>query len=272
MPKEAAIAALPPPSSLISDEGTNSALQKAFAILEAVVRAGAPLSIAELELQLRMPKTSIQRVVQQLEANGLVVRDATGRRYGTGGRLRRFGLDVLVASTRMSPAHLVLRDLVEEIGESCNFGILNGASVVYIDRVECKWPLRSHLVPGSTAPIHCTGIGKLLLAHLPQRDRDQLIDTVELTRHTERTITNAGALKRQLDRIREEDVAVNDQENMVGMVAIAVPVRSPDGRVIAGVALEAPVPRLSLEEAKRHIPTLRRAAAELGKVVATDQT
>lgn len=255
---------------LISDEQTNSALQKSFAILEALVRSPAPLTPTELELLLQTPKTSIQRNLQQLEANGLAVRDATGKRFRAGGRLRSFAVDVLSASTRLSPSHLLLRDLVADIGESCNLGVLNGSRVVYIDRVECRWPLRSQLYPGATAPVHCTGIGKLLLAHLPERDRDRLVDALDLEKRTERTISSAGALRRHLAQIRDCGYAVNDQEHMVGMIALAVPVRDREGRILAGLAMEAPAPRLDLDGARRLIPKLARVAAEIGGVLLED--
>lgn len=242
----------------------NSALRKSFAALEFLVSQATPVSLAELAVALAMPKTSVQRILGQLEDNGLVVRDATGKRYRPGGRLSYFAFDVLAASTRQSRAHSILQALVREIGESCNLGVLVDRHVVYIDRVECPWPLRTQIGVGTKAPIHCTGIGKLLLAHLPDRERDRLIDGLDLERRTPRTIVDAVTLARELDRIRKLGYSVNDQENMIGMIAIAVPVRDSAGRVVAGVALEAPVPRLALPRAKKLIPKLNRAASAIG--------
>jgi hypothetical protein len=104
-------------------------------------------------------------VLRQLEANGLLLHEPVREHYLVGHRLKRLSLSALSASQRTGAAHQVLRKLVSQIDETCNVGILEDREVVYLDRVECDWPLRPQLQPGSR-PAHCSAIGKLLLAYM----------------------------------------------------------------------------------------------------------
>ena len=91
-----------------------------------------------------------------------------------------------------------MTELVETIGETCNIGILDNNDVLYLERVECAWPLRMQLQPGSRVPPHCTGIGKMLLASLESRARKRLVSNLPLKRYTEKTITDRGDLLAEL--------------------------------------------------------------------------
>lgn len=263
-------AAEPAEQDAPGQDGASSAFQKVFSVLAAIVASEYPISLAELEFRVGAPKTSIHRSLQQLETSGLILRDVSGRRFRPAGRLRAFALNVLVGSARVSGVTLALRNLVANIGESCNFGVLSGTEVVYLDRVECRWPLRNHLTPGSKAPVYCTGIGKLMLAYMPRRERDNLLAGIEFTAFTPNTLSDPGRLKQELEIIRAEEVSCNNQEYIAGMVAVAVPIRAEDGRVVAGLALEAPIVRLDLEAARRLVPDLRDTARVIADALAED--
>lgn len=256
-------AANPPPAPAEIEENSGSALAKGFAVLEAVLATEGPVQLADLAQQLRLPKTSVHRLLLQLEEARLVRRDLTGKAWLQAPRLVDLSLRALTRAARMDPAHTALRRLVDEIGESVNLGVLDHGEIVYVDRVECNWPLRSTFQPGSRVPIHCTAAGKLFLAAMEPEERDRLLDGAKLTAYTGRTLTKRTALEAELARIRKTWVAVNDQEYMVGLIGVGVPVRGESGRLVAVLALHAPVPRLSAEEAERHVPRLRQAADEV---------
>jgi DNA-binding IclR family transcriptional regulator len=138
---------------------------------------------------------------------------------------------------------------------------MDDRSVVYIDRVEADWPLRLHFDAGSRVDPHCTAMGKLFLAYLPQGERKRLIESLPLTRYTPKTITSRPALDRELTRIRRAGYSVDDEEFLLGVVCLAVPILGAADEVIAAVALQAPRARMSLRDAVRHLPRLKRAAA-----------
>ena len=253
----------PPAPAPETEEGGGSALAKGFAVLEAVLAAEAPVQLADLAQQLRLPKTSVHRLLLQLEEARLVRRDLTGKAWLQAPRLVELSLRTLGRAARMDPAHAVLRRLVDEVGESANLGVLDRGEIVYVDRVECNWPLRTTFQPGSRVPIHCTAAGKLFLAAMAPEERERLVGTGRLPAYTGRTLTRLEEIEAECARIRARGVAVNDQEYMVGLIGVGVPVRGRDGRMVAAVALHAPVPRLTAEEALRHVPRLRRAAEEI---------
>jgi IclR family acetate operon transcriptional repressor len=245
----------------------SSALQKGFSLLEHLVEADRALTLAELVAQMDLPKATVHRLLMNLEAAQLLKRDLTGKRYVPGDRLTRFSLRAVVFSARMSPVRAVLERLVAEIGESINLGVLDGTSVAYVQRVECNWPLRTHLSAGSRVPLHCTATGKLFLALMPTARRTALLDEIELQAYSPNTITSRKRLDEELARIRDERLAVNNEEFMVGAIGLSVPLMGIDGEMIAGLALHAPVARVSIKDARAHSSTLRRAAEKLARTL-----
>jgi IclR family acetate operon transcriptional repressor len=247
--------------------GATSALQKGFSLLEHLVEAERALTLAELVAQMDLPKATVHRLLMNLEAAQLLKRDVTGKRYIPGDRLTRFSLRAVVFSARMSPVRAVLERLVAEIGESINLGVLDGTSVAYVQRVECNWPLRTHLSAGSRVPLHCTATGKLFLALMPTARRTALLDEIELRAYSPNTITNRKRLDEELAQIRDERLAVNNEEFMVGAIGLSVPLMGIDGEMIAGLALHAPVARVSIKDVRAHTSTLRRAAEKLARTL-----
>jgi IclR family transcriptional regulator, acetate operon repressor len=256
-----------PVEPIDSGAAGSSALQKGFSLLEHLIAADRALTLAELVAQMDMPKATVHRLLINLEAAELLKRDLTGKRYVPGDRLARFSLRAVVFSARMSPVRAILERLVAEIGESINLGVLDGSSVAYVQRVECNWPLRTHLSAGSRVPLHCTATGKLFLALMPTARRTALLDEIELKAYTPNTITSRKRLDEELARIRDERMAVNNEEFMVGATGLSVPLIGIDGEMIAGLALHAPVARLSVNDVRAHASTLRRAAEKLARTL-----
>ncbi|MEM7225962.1 MAG: IclR family transcriptional regulator [Pseudomonadota bacterium] len=246
-----------------------SALEKALAVLESVIGQAGPVGLPDLTVQLGLPRQTIHRVLQQLESNGLLQRDAHRDRYLLGPRMMRLALESLQSLNQRGPIRGILQDLVGEIGETCNVGVLDSHEVLYIERVECDLPLRVQLHAGSHVPVHCTAIGKLLLANLSTRARQRLLSTIQLTRFTETTITDRERLEDALKAIRRDGYSVNNQEYAVGMVALAVPIEDRKGRIIAGLAVHAPHARMTAEDCIAQLPKMTAAAERLGAVWAS---
>src|SRR6202043_1411398 len=104
-------------------------------------------------------------------------------------RLERLGLDIVAASMSRAPRHAILQSLSQQIGETCNFGVMAGSHVVYLDRVESAWPFGLRFEPGSRVPLHCTSMGKLFLSLLPKQKRAMLLRAAPLHPYTANTIT-----------------------------------------------------------------------------------
>jgi DNA-binding IclR family transcriptional regulator len=246
---------------------TGSALGKAMAVLETVIDDDYPVTLPDLARRLDMPRQTAHRVVRQLVELGLLQRDVAQDEYSIGARMSRLARRALQRSSRRGGLHAVLVALTERLGETCNLGILDGHEVLYLDRVECDWPLRVRLEAGSHVPVHCTAIGKLLLAHMADAARERLLKALPLTRHTANTLTEPRALARSFAEIREMGYSVNNEEFALGLIALAVPVRDRQGEVVAGLAVHAPAARMSLDSAIAHLPLLEDAAARISDVL-----
>lgn len=243
----------------------SAASVRAFAVLDALVDDDGPVTLAELAGRVALPKPTVHRLLAQLETAQLVSREPEGRRFGVGPRLSQLALRVMTNSTVRGVRHAILQGLVDELGETCNLTMLDGAQIVYLDRVETPSPLRVNLQPGSTVPLHCTASGKLLLALLPAPRRGRLVAQMRLERQTENTLVDRAALEQELRRVRRDKVGVDAEEFVTGLVCVAVPIAGKDGRAIAAVAVQAPAARMPLERALGHVPRLRVAAAALAK-------
>lgn len=232
-----------------------------FALLELIAASDQQVSLPSLVAETGLPKPTLHRMLQQLESANLIMRVGDGRGYTTGARLHLLAETLLLNDSRNAGRRVILQHLVEELRESCNLTALSRGEVVYVDRVETPEPLRFFLRPGSRVPVHCSATGKLLLAQMTSRQRNTLIGHTPLKGYTANTITDPTALDAELDRVRELGYAVDDEEYLPGLVCVAVAVPRLDGSPpVLGVAVQAPVMRLSLDDLSTTLPALRRAA------------
>ncbi|MDM0068983.1 IclR family transcriptional regulator [Variovorax sp. J31P207] len=257
-------------SSSVPDEAEQAATPglRLLQLLELVCSAPEPQTLVDVVRLSGQPKPSVHRMLQQLEAGGLLARGGDGRRYAITPRLMRFAETVLRSSSSTGVRHAVLRQLVADVGETCNLTALSGAEVIYLDRVETAFPLRLELGPGSRVPLHCSASGKLFLAHLPKAQRERLLDGLQYQRYTAHTLRSREALEAELDQIRRDGHSVDAEEFIDGLVCVAVPVRDePQGPVRCAVALQAPAVRMPLSAALQRLDTLRSAAQGIARAM-----
>ncbi|MGH2903825.1 MAG: IclR family transcriptional regulator [Solirubrobacteraceae bacterium] len=151
-------------------------------------------------------------------------------------------------------AHPHLRELQRETSYTANLAVLDGPEIVYVDRArgprreQDKIDLDLDLARGARLPAHCTAMGKVLLANLPELERNELLSSMRLTQRGPNTITSKHALRVELSQIAEAGLAVNDQELARKLLAIAVPVRGEHGEVVAAVNLSARTSKISLRK------------------------
>ncbi|WP_210165379.1 IclR family transcriptional regulator [Bradyrhizobium sp. URHD0069] len=247
----------------LDDAGGSSSTLKPFAFLEAIAQAERALSVSELSGLLNVPQPTAHRIVHMLESDGFLEREPGSRRYVPGARLVRLGFGVVSVSARTAPRRAILEALSKEIGETCNFGIRVGNHLMYLDRVEAAWPFGLRFEPGSRVPLHCTSMGKLFLSFMSPIQRQRLLKIAPLHHYTEHTITDPTQLEDEFERIRALDYSTDDQEFLAGVVCVAVPVRAQNGGVAAGLAVSAPLARMSMKRAIQCVPLLRAAAERM---------
>jgi DNA-binding IclR family transcriptional regulator len=258
---------LRPVKSAGSSEQKLGVTARSFAILEHVARARTPVDVLDIISSLKLPKATAYRLVYWLITQGYLSREPGRKRLIVGPKLATLAFGALSSSMRHDAPHVVLQRLVHALNETCNIGTLLNGEVIYLDRVEAEhWPLRLQYTSGSRVPLHCSAIGKLYLALTPTPRRRRLLQSLELRRFTEHTITEGGRLDAELRQIRKEQVSFDREEYLAGVICMAVPVIGRNGELLAAVAIQAPEARMKVQTARRYLPTLRDAAAELADI------
>lgn len=245
------------------DDKSTTALQKAIRLMRALTASNEPSQLSELAEAVAMPKPSVHRLIMQLEEVGMVQRDVAGRGYTVGTSWQWLAIDALRVVANRPSMRDIMRSLVDRIQESCNLSILMDQEVMYLERVECDWPLRMQLQAGSRVPLHCTASGKLLLAYMSDDRRQRLLRSLYLQEYTPNTITKPAALEKECARIRKTGVSINREEYHLGLIGIGVPVVRSDGNVIASLAIHAPIFRMDVKRARGYVDLLREAATKI---------
>ena len=242
------------------------ATARSFAILEHVASSHAPVDVLDIIASLKLPKATAYRLVDWFVTPGYLSREPGRRRLIVGPKLTNLAFGALSSSMRNDAPHVVLQRLVRTLNETCNIGTLLNVEV-YLDRVESEdWPLRLHYNAGARVPLHCSAIGKLHLALAPSPRRRRLLQSLDLRRFTERTITESSKLDAEMRQIRKEQVSFDREEYLTGVFCIAVPVIGKNGEMLAALAIQAPQARMNEQTARKHLPLLRQAAGELAEI------
>ena len=261
-----AMQSVPSPTTDVVEINGDTPTLRLFSLLEAMAAKDQLFSLQSLVEETALPKPTLHRMLQQLEAAGLVQRQGDGRHYSTGLRLRRLAENLLLNNTYHGAQHLVLRHLVDELGESCNITALAGSEVMYLDRVETAAPLRFYLHPGSRVPAHCSASGKMFLSQMSPAQRRRLLSHAPLTAYTNKTLTDPALLEDELKQVRRDGYALDNEEFLPGLLCAAVLVPSSAGRSNLCVAVQAPIMRLTPDKVLAMLPSLQRAAAALSQI------
>lgn len=234
-----------------------------FRILEVLGDAGQALTPTEIAGALDLPKQTVHRLCNTLEANGLLSRSADGKRLRPGRRTRRMAATILSHAHAHIARHQILLDVARTVRETVNFVVPQDKGMFYVDRVETDWPFRVLLPIGTHVPFHCTASGKTFMAWLRAEARKRMVHSLSLDRLTENTITEPAALLAELKKIRARGYAIDDQEFVADMAAIAVPVMDESDRFVAALAVHGPVQRFDARVAASRRDLLLDAAHRL---------
>jgi len=251
------------PSSKVDGDTPNLRL---FALLEVIAQKDAPFTLQAIVDETGLPKPTMHRMLQQLEGAGILQRDGNGRQYSTGQRLMHLAEAILLNNTTHGARHAVLRQLVDAVGESCNITAFSGSEVLYLDRVETAAPLRFYLHPGSRVPAHCSATGKLFLSQMSPSQRRRLLAAVPLEKLTANTFTDFETLEREIEQVRQQGFAVDNEEFLPGLLCVGVLVPNQLGHSNMGIALQAPVVRFTRDKALSFLPLLRQAAEAIARI------
>ncbi len=260
------------PVPMLREPRYSQSLERGLAILECFTPDRPVLGIAALADELGMSRSTTHRYVITLVALGYL-RQGARRKYRLGLRVTDLGMSALNSTGLREHARPYLEELRRRTFHTVAIAVLDGPETVCLDLLPAnrrgRHVLDLGLAPGARLPAHCTAMGKLLIAHLPKAERRRRIVELRLNRRGPCTITSKGALRTELERIREQGLAVADQELALDLHEIAAPVRCEQREAIAAVSMVAHSSTISLEQLVEHlsphlVSTADRISARLG--------
>ena len=217
------------------------------------------LAITTLAQRLGLAKSTVHRLASTLTSAGFLEQNRENGRYRLGVALFELGALVRRRMDVANEARPHLRELLEKTGETVQLGIVDHYSVLYVYEMESRRAIRMAAAVGARAPLHCTAVGKVLLAF---QSSDYIRETLDrgLPTFTERTLTRREAVLELLDDVRSREYAIDDEESESGLRAIAAPVRNHTGLVFAALGVAAPVQRMNKKVMQTTVPTVMAVA------------
>jgi len=247
---------------------TSQSLERGLAILSSFSSGRQLIGVSELARELALTRSTTHRYVATLARLGYLQQDAGTRKYSLGPRVLELGFTAINSMELRHVAAPHLQRLCDETGHTVNMGILDDVDVVYVERCRASRSRQSEidldLHVGSRLPAYCTSLGKVLLAFLPDDERDEIVSRIEFARRGPNTLTSKATLLADLERVRATGIAVNNEELAYGLRSVAVPVLSGDGKAVAAVNLAAHRAMASLDDLVARLgPLMQRTAAEI---------
>ncbi|PFG30712.1 IclR family transcriptional regulator [Paramicrobacterium agarici] len=235
--------------------GGVQSVERVFELLELITDAGGEVTLSELSSSTDLPLPTIHRLLRTLVSLGYA-RQLPNRRYALGPRLIRLGEG---ANKQLGAlARPQLASLVSDLGESANMAVLDGDMVVYIAQVQSKHSMRMFTEVGRRAHTHDTGVGKAMLAQLPEERVRGIVERAGMPTPTEKSIGTVDDLLAELERIRDRGYSIDDGEQELGVRCYAMAV--PDAPTPTAISVSGPDSRVDDEFAARAIPLLTEAA------------
>ncbi|MDS9468039.1 IclR family transcriptional regulator [Paracoccus sp. MBLB3053] len=249
-------------STASEDSGGVRALDRALDVLDIIAGANG-LTLSEIAQRLEQAPSTVHRVLVTLAARGMTETDGQSQAWHVGPTAFRLGSAFMRRSGLVERARPVLRQLMEVTGETANLGILNGDAVLFLSQAETHETIRAFFPPGTRSPLHASGIGKALLAHLRPDELRLLIRDMTLERFTDTTLCDVAALQKDLARIRERGYSLDNEERTPGMRCIAAPIFDATGEAAAGISVSGPLHRMKDDRIEKISRAVVAAGGEL---------
>jgi DNA-binding IclR family transcriptional regulator len=240
------------------------AVDHCLELIEVLARNEGSRGVTELGAELGLAKSTVYKLLQTLLRRGYAVQDPASGRYRLGLKFLELGGVVQGSLSIRTIAHPYLQALMEATNETVQLGILEGHEVIYADKIECARTIRMYSRVGRRSPLHCTALGKVLLADQPETTFREILDT-RLERHTLHTITTARALRTELQEVREKGYAFDDEEFEEGLRCLAAPARDYTGAVVASLGIAGPAARFEPPRRPELIKLLKDAAEAVSR-------
>lgn len=238
-------------------------VSRALDIIEIVSSEKDGLGVTEIAKQMDINKSSVYRILSTLVQYGYMEQDEETSRYKLGYKFLEMSSKLLESIDLRKEARPFLQELEKETNEVIHLVVYDQGEVIYIEKLEGTETLRMHSKVGKRAPMHCTAVGKAILAHLPSNVVLDILERKGMPRHTDKTITDQDEFLKELSQVRQKGYALDLEENEYGIRCIAVPIFDHVGKVIAAVSVSGPTIRMTDER----IEQLQARMLQIGKQI-----
>ncbi|MEH7331860.1 IclR family transcriptional regulator [Neobacillus drentensis] len=249
-------------------ENMVKSVSRALDIITLVSLKKGGLGVTEIANQIDINKSSVYRILSTLVQYGYVEQDEDTGRYKLGYKFLEVSSKLLESIDLRTEAKPFLQELESETNEVIHLVVYDQGEVVYIEKLEGNETLRMHSKVGKRAPMHCTSVGKAILAYLPSHVVLDILERKGMPMHTDKTITNKEEFIRELADVKRNGYALDLEENEYGITCIAAPIFDHLGKAIAAVSISGPTMRMTEERLKqlqaRMIHTGKQISARLG--------
>jgi len=218
-------------------------LDRALDVMQTLATKG-EMTLSEIAAEMDQSPATIYRVLTTLDLRGVVEVNPATQGWAIGAAAFQIGAAFLRRTNVVERSRPVMRRLMQATGETANLGIEKSGTVLFISQVETHEAIRAFFPPGTQSPMHASGIGKALMACFPPDRRDRFLAMTRFEQFTENTITDPDALQSEMQRIRDQGFALDDEEKAVGMRCIAAPILDLYGEAVAGISVSGPINRM----------------------------
>lgn len=240
-----------------------------FYILDVLADAQRPLTPSEINQVLDWPKQTVHRLCKSMVEEGFLIYDAAGKRLQPSAKLRTIAGGLVASDWRSTAIHQLLERVSAEVQETVNFVVPEQPGMIYRDRVQYNWAIQVNLPVGTHVPFHCTASGKTYLASMTPKARERLLDSLDLQQLTANTHDKASLLA-EVKEVKKRGYAIDNEEFMQGMVAMAVPIFDPRGHYHGAMAFHGPTIRLNVDDFGEHYDYMRASADQLSNIIFSD--
>jgi len=231
-----------------------------------------PMRFADLQASLDFPKATLHRILGSLHQNGMVRLDENNQAYLVSYRLLELANMAWKQSDVREIAQQSMIDLAELTNESVQLAVLVETNAVYLSQIESQQSVRYTVSVGDKSPIYCSGVGKALLAALPEDKRTALVESIEFKRYTQQTITSPLALLNQLREINKTGFAVDTEEHQHGIRCVASAILDSSGMPVAAISVTAPNFRVTENDINDWGMRLKQAAETISERLQPETT
>lgn len=241
-------------------------VDRSLQILELLKEKPEGMGITELANKLDVAKSTIHRLVSTLESHQYIQRSADQTSYRLGLKFIEMYHVVVDELNILEVARNVLEELSERTSKIAHLVMIEeDHQVIYLDKVETQSTIRIYSRTGRKAPLHCTGVGKAILAYSSDEKLNDFLSTKELFKLTDRTITDATEFQNELEKVRQNGFAIDDEEHEEGIRCIAVPIFDHLGSATYAISITGTVPQMSEERLAEYLPILKQAGKEISR-------